>query len=269
MAINIFKHEFRATLKSVVTWSAALAVLTAVFMALFPAFSEQAALINEAMSKFPPALLTAFGMSGVDMSTVLGFFGFIFLFIQICLAIQASNYGFGLVSVEEREWTADFLLTKPVRRTHVLNAKLAAALLGLLITDIVTWAACFGFVAAFSAGKPYDSGALALLMAAVVPFQLFFFAVGLAVSLLVKRIRSVMPYSMGLAFGMYVLNVFGSLLGSSVLEKITPFRHFEPNFIAANGRFDLPLALVSVAVIVVSAAGSYVLYNRRDIPSVS
>ena len=53
-------------------------------------------------------------MNNLDMSSVLGFFSFVFLFCQICLAIQAANYGFSLVSVEERELTADFLLAKPV-----------------------------------------------------------------------------------------------------------------------------------------------------------
>jgi ABC-2 type transport system permease protein len=269
MAINIFRHEFKTNLRSVITWSAVMAAILLIFESLFPSFSEQAGLINEMMANFPPQLLTAFGMNGVDLSTVLGFFAFLFIFVQICLAIQAANYGFSLVSVEEREWTADFLLTRPVKRAQVLTSKLLAALGGLAITDIVFWAASFGFINLFKGDKSYDSGTLLLLMASIVVFQLFFFFVGLVVSLLVKRIRSVMPYSLGLAFGMYVLSAFGDMLGTSALEKITPFKHFEPNFIISNGRFDLPLVLVSVAVIVVSVVGSYILYTRRDIPGVS
>src|SRR5512136_3113871 len=135
MAWNVFRHEFNMHLKSVVTWSVAVAVLIAVFLSLFSSFANQAQLLNEMMAKFPKQLLTAFGLSGIDLSTVLGFFSFVFLFTQVCLAIQASNYGFALVSIEEREWTADFLLTKPVRRTHILNGKLLAALAGLTITN--------------------------------------------------------------------------------------------------------------------------------------
>ncbi len=40
-------------------------------------------------------------MDEVDLSTVLGYYSFIYLFAQLCLAIQAGNYGFGLVSIEE------------------------------------------------------------------------------------------------------------------------------------------------------------------------
>jgi ABC-2 type transport system permease protein len=73
---------------------------------------------------------------------------------------------------------------------------------------------------------------------------------------------------MALGFGMYVLSVFGDMLGESALEKITPFKHFEPNYIVQNAAYDLPLVLISVSVIVVSLVGSYMLYLRRDIPAV-
>ena len=76
------------------------------------------------------------------------------------------------------------------------------------------------------------------------------------------------PYAMGLAFGMYVLSVFGDLLGESALEKITPFKHFDPNHILQQGAYDLPLVMISVVVILISVVGSYLLYTRRDIPGV-
>jgi ABC-2 type transport system permease protein len=145
---------------------------------------------------------------------------------------------------------------------------LLAALSGLTITNIVVWISSFGFINLFKGDKTYETSTLLLLLLSIVVFQLFFLSVGLVISLLVKRIRSVMPYSMGLAFGMYVLSVFGDMLGTSALEKITPFKHFDPNYIIQHGAYDLPLVLISISVIVISLAGSYALYTKRDIPSV-
>jgi ABC-2 type transport system permease protein len=267
MATNIFRHEFRMNLGSVVTWSLAVAALIFVFVSLFSSFAQDAALLNEMLANFPEELLAAFGLSGVDLSTILGYFSLSFLFVQICLAIQAANSGFSLVSIEEREWTADFLLVKPVRRTQILTSKLLAALSGLAITDVVVWIASLLCIHLFRGNATYETGSLLLLLLSIVPFQLFFLAVGLVVSLLVKRIRSVTPYAMALGFGMYVLSVFGDLLGESTLEKITPFQHFEANRIIQQGAYDLPLVLISVTVIVISVIGSYLLYSRRDIPS--
>ncbi len=233
MATNIYRYEFKMHLKSVITWSLSVAVLILVFVSLFPSFAPQAELMNEALANFPKQLLTAFGLNGVDLSTVLGYFGFVFLFAQICLAVQAANYGFSLVSIEEREWTADFLLTKPVERTRILTSKLLAALSGLTITNIVVWISSFGFIGLFKGDRGYDSGLLLLLLISIVVFQLFFLSVGLLISLLVKRIRSVASYALALGFGMYVLSIFGDMIGTRTLEKITPFKHFEPNYILA------------------------------------
>jgi len=268
MRMNIFRQEFTMHLRSVIIWSVAMIAMLFVFTSLFTAFAQDAELLNEMMSKFPEALLTAFGMNGVNLATILGYFSFIFLFVQVCLAIQAANYGFGLVSVEEREWTADFLLAKPVGRPQILTSKLLAALSGLLITDIVVWVSSFAFIQLFKGDRTYDTQTLVLLLLSIVPFQLFFLAVGLVVSLLMKRIRSVTPYAMALGFGMYFLSVFGDMLGESVLEKITPFRHFDAQYIIQHDAYDMPLVLISVAVILVSLVGSYVLYTRRNIPAV-
>jgi len=266
--MNISRHEFKMYSRSVITWSVAVTALLLVFVSLFSSFSQDAALLNEMMAKFPEELLTAFGMNGVDLSTILGYFSLAFLFVQVCLAIQAANYGFSLVSIEEREWTADFLLAKPVGRTQILTSKLLAALSGLIITDVVVWVTSFLFINLFKGDATYDTGTLWLLLLSIVPFQLFFLSVGLVISLLVKRIRSVTPYAMALGFGMYVLSVFGDMLGESILEKLTPFKHFEPNYIIQHGTYDLPLVLISVAVILISLLGSYLLYTRRDIPAV-
>src|SRR4030067_2154603 len=139
MNTNIYRHEFLTRLKSVVIWSLAMAIIIVFYFSLFPVFADQAALMNEFLARYPAQLRAAFGLDKIDLSTVLGFYAFIFMFVQLCLAIQASNYGFGLVSVEENELTADFLLSKPVSRTRVMTSKLLAAFTSLAITDLVIW----------------------------------------------------------------------------------------------------------------------------------
>lgn len=263
--MNIYKHEFKMNLRSVITWSVSLILLLFVFMSLFSSFAQDADLLNQTMAQMPPELLTAFGMTDLDLSTPLGFFSFAFLFCQVCLAIQAANYGFGLVSVEERDMTADFLLAKPVGRTYILTNKLLAAFTGLTITNMVVWVSSFVFINMFRDGRPYETNTLLLLLLSIVMLQLFFLSVGLVISLLMKRVRSVTSVSMALAFGMYVLSAFGGMLGEDTFDLITPFKHFEPNYIIANGAYDLPLVLISVVVIIVSVIGSYRLYATRNI----
>ena len=269
MNTNIYRHEFRTRLKSVVIWSMSLAALALIYFSIFPGFADQAALMKEALAKFPPALLAAFGMDKMDLSSVLGFYSLIFLFTQLCLAIQAGNYGFGLVSIEESELTADFLLSKPVSRRQILTSKLLAALTSLTITNLVVWVSSFAAILLLRGSREVDWSTLLLLLLSIVIFQLFFLSIGLIVSLLVKRVRSVTPYSLGLGFGAYVLSAFSGLLGEVALELITPFKHLDAAAIVQQGAYDTPLVLLNAAVSLVALAASYWLYIRRDIPAVS
>jgi ABC-2 type transport system permease protein len=269
MSANIYRHEFRTRLKSVVIWSLAMAALVLFFFSMFPVFADQAALMNQVLAKYPAQLRAAFSLDRTDLSSVLGFYSFIFLFVQLCLAIQASNYGFGLVSIEENELTADFLLSKPVSRTQVLTSKLLAALTSLTITNLVVWVSSFAAISLFRGGRAYQARTLLLLLLSIVVLQLFFLSVGLVISLLVKRVRSVTPYGLGLGFGTYVLNAFSGVLGEVKLELITPFKHVDAAYIVQHGAYDIPLVLLNVAVTLVSLAVSYWLYLRRDIPAVS
>ena len=269
MNMNIFRHEFRIRRGSVITWSFAVTALQIIYFSFFTMFADQAALLNQMMSSFPAELRAAFGLDRMDLATVLGFYSLIFLFIQLCLAIQAANYGFGLVSIEESELTADFLLTKPVSRVEVMTSKLLAALTSLTITNLVVWVGSFLAINRYRANYEYEPRILILLLLSIVVFQLFFLSVGLIISLLVKRVRNVTPYALGLGFGTYVLAAFSGMFGDVALELITPFKHFDAAYIVKQGAYDTPLVFLNVAVSLVALGLSYWLYIRRDIPAVT
>ena len=263
--MNIFFHELKSYLKSVGIWSLANFLIILIYFSAFNTIAVEAEELETLISSFPEELLIAFGMNDMNFGSLLGFFGVVFLFCQICLAIQASNYGFSLVSIEERELTADFLLPKPVGRGEILTAKYLAAFLALTITNLTVWVSSFFVINLVREGRSYDIQSLALILSTIVIFQMFFLSVGVFISLVMKRVRSVIPLSMALSFGMYVLNVFGSMLGEDTLEIISPFRHFDPNYILNNGSYDLPLVMISVVVILAAIPASYVLYQKRNI----
>jgi ABC-2 type transport system permease protein len=150
-----------------------------------------------------------------------------------------------------------------------MTSKLLAALTSLAMTHLVVWASTFAALALFRGEREYEPRTLLLLLLSLAVFQLFFLSVGLVISLLVKRVRSVVPYALGLGFGAYVLSAFSGVLGDVALELITPFKHLDPAFIVQNGAYDMPLVLLNVGVTVASVAASYWLYRRRDIPAVS
>ena len=267
--MNMFKREIKQKLISALIWSSAIIGIMVLFMSVFSAFSSSSDVIDMVMENYPKELLQAFGMSGVDLGSVVGYFTMSMLFMQITLAVQASIYGFSSLSEEERDRTADFLLTRPVTRTRVYFSKTLASIGALILTWVITWGSTFATIELFRAGKEYEPQVIIKMMSVIILFQLFFMAVGMLVSMLVKKIRSVLPYAMGLSFGMYLISSMGSIIGEETLGYITPFKYFEPNVLINEGKYDPLMIVICCAVIVISMTASYFLYIKRNIHSAS
>ena len=266
---SIYRYELRQRWTSVAIWVGSLASLLFIFMAIFPSFSKDIAAMNRLIENFPPELKAAFGMNALDLGTLEGYFGLCIVFCQLCLAIQAANYGLSLVSMEETDLTADFLLTRPLSRSTILTSKIMSALTSLLVTDLLFWGISVASIAIFKGDAPYEQRAINLLLGSVVVFQLLFFSLGLLISLLAKRIRSVTPWSLGLAFGTYVISAFSGIFEDVKLEYLSPFKHFDPGQIIQDLHYDWRFVIVDVAIIVVAIGASYWLYQKRDIASPS
>ncbi len=266
---NIYRHELRLRWRSVVGWLLGLAGLHVLFLALFPSFSADAALLNDLMSQFPPEFLTIFGMNGVNLATLMGYYSFVFVFVQLMLAVQAGTYGFGLLSAEEAQRTADFLLTKPVTRSQVWGSKTAAALTLLAWTEIGLGVIAVVGLMAVDEGHSRGAAFLLRLLLGTAPFQWIFLSLGMAASLVVGQVRTPSYYGMGLGFGLYLFNAFNDMLGKSRLALLSPFKYYDPSFLLRQGHWDASLAILGFGITLAALFFSWQRYLHRDIPSVA
>ena len=266
--MNIFKQEFNMKKKSIIIWSLSLSAFMIFYMAFFPAMAKDSASFEAIMDSFPKEMLQAIGLrEGLSLAGLMGFFTLTFAMMQLAIAIQSANYGFSILSEEERELTADFLMSKPVSRSKIYFSKLFAALLSLLITAIAIGISTFIALKLFNGGNSYEVSNVFKLILTVPIFQLVFLSLGMFVSLLFKKVRSVLSLSMGLAIGLYVVNSVRGILDNDILGYITPYYYFEPGLILIDGAYDLKLFGIAIGIIIISLASSYLLYNRRDIHS--
>lgn len=266
--MNIFKYEFKTYIKSILVWSINIMSFLIIFMMFYPAFGRDSELLEKLLENYPEEMLKAFGMStGLPLSSVLGYLAFVFVFVQLLLAIQSANYGFSFLSIEEREFTADYLMTKPVSRQSILLSKFFAAFLSLLITDLILVISTFLALELFKNGNDYEVKNVIVLLLSVPIFQLFFMSVGMFISVSVKKIKNVLSLSLSLSFGLYILNAMRAIFGGELLGYFSPFYHFEVGYILAEGKYDYKMIILSLLVIVISLVSSFVLYTKRDIYS--
>lgn len=266
--MNLLIFEFKKYLKSLWIWIISINALLVVYMAFYPVFSKDAATLDLFLEHYPEELLKAFGMGGeLSLATVAGFFAFSFAFAQLILAVQSAYYGFNFLSIEERELTADFLYSKPVSRRQILFFKYLAVVLTLLLTNLGVWAGSFLSLELFRGDAGYEIWPIISLLLTLPLFQMFFFSLGFLVTALTKKMASVIGSAVGVAFVLYILNALRRIVGGELLGFISPYYHFDPNYILIAGEWDPILTSISVFFVVFANIAALSLFLRRDMRS--
>jgi ABC-2 type transport system permease protein len=242
-------------------------MIIVLFMSFYPSFAKDAEEFQKIMEGYPEAIRNALGFSLGSFFTILGFYCFPLSFITLCGAIQGMNLGTSIVSKEVREKTADFLLTKPVTRTTVLTAKLMAVFISIILTNIIYLAVTITM--AYQV-KTEDFSLKILIMLSLTMFfiQLIFLAIGVIVSVIVPRIKSVLTVSLTSVFAFYFLGMFSSTTGEEAKRYISPFKYFNTAYIIKQASFESTFLIVGAVIIILAITASYFVYAKKDIHSV-
>ena len=265
--MNIFFHELKAYRKSTMIWTVSLVLIIALFMSFYPAFAKDAENFEKIMEGYPEAIRSAIGFNLSNFFTILGFYCFPLSFITLCGAIQAMNLGTSIVSKEVREKTADFLLTKPVTRTTVLTSKLLAALVSIVITNIIYLIVTIYMT--FQVKTDDFSLKIIILLSLTMFFiQLIFLAIGVVISVIVPKVKSVLSVSLTTVFAFYFLGMFSSTTGEEAKRYLSPFKYFDTAYIIKHSSYEGSFLLVSALIIILAISASYFVYAKKDIHSV-
>ena len=136
--MNIFFRELKANLKSLLIWSAILVLLIIISAAKYSAFAGDPSMLA-ILDTMPKAMMDAFSMRSFNLTTLIGFYGLMFIFFGLMGAMAASMWGSDIISKEERNKTVEFSLVLPVSRSRVITFKALAALVNCIVYVLITW----------------------------------------------------------------------------------------------------------------------------------
>lgn len=264
--MNMFLHEIRAGRKTMIIWTVSIVALIALFMLMFPSIEKDAAGFQKMLEGYPEAIRKGFGSAIENVTSILGFYSFIFVFVLLCGAIQAMILGTSILSKEARERTADFLLSKPVSRAEVMTAKLLAALTLILITNVISYAAAV--ISAASVHSEYNAKALFLINASLFLVQLVFMALGILISVFFQKLKSVVAISMGIVFGLFFVGMFLAVDKDDAARYFSPFKYFDTGYIIKNSSYEIQYLIVAITFVIAAVTASYIIYSRKDIHAV-
>jgi len=262
--MNIYKRELRGNIKSIIGWLAAICGFGTMYMSFFPVFRDDYKTFLKYMDDMPDVMKEALKININTLGTIMGYFAFTLTIVSLLAAIQSCNLGVAVLSREEREKTADFLLTKPVSRCYIFGSKVLSAMTVFIINTIVYTTVMFAVMSLI--GDSFSKKTLLLLTFSVFLLQMMFFAIGIFISMLLKKVKAVLPISLGIVFLFYAVNAF-LVPQHEYLRYITPFSYFLPMDIIGNG-YELKFVIACTVVIITLITGAYVLYKKRNIHAV-
>ena len=260
--MTVIRHELKQSRISLIIWTAAIGFLLAVCIFMFPEMKGEMNEVNEVFSSMG-SFTQAFGMDKVNFGTLLGFYavecGNI---LGLGGAFFASLCAISVLSKEEKERTAEFLLTHPVSRVSVVAEKLISVILQIVILNVVVYVITASSIALIGEEVPWQE--ITLMHTAYLILQLELAVICFGVSAFLRR--GSIGTGLGIAVIMYFLNIIANLTESAeFLKYITPFGYADGAEIVRNVSLDMNMIAIGLAFAVVGILAGFIKYCRKDI----
>ena len=270
MNFHIFRMEMKRNRTSILVWAVLLAALIVLGMSFFPvimqgdAFKQLQGFFETPWMK---GWMEALGATPDIMANVLGYYATRnALFIVLMGNFFAILLGGRLLAQEEYEKTAEFLLTRPVTRTEVMAAKLAVLVTGITIITAVILASGLASLELFKGDSEYQFAAF--LVHTIYSFLLMqlFGAIGLFLSILMRRARPMTTAGIGIVAGTFFLDMISRFTRSADwIGWVSPFKFMDGEVL----RPDYGLIWWRVLYFVGFTLGlwtlSFLIYRKKDV----
>ncbi len=260
--MTLIKHELRQGRISLVVWTGAIAVLLVICLLVFPEMKGEMKAISHlfgAMGSFA----AAFGMDRLNFGTLTGFYAIeCGNVIGLGGAFFASLIGISALAKEERDGTAEFLLTHPVSRAHVVTEKLAAVMLQVIVMNLIVLVVSLLSICAIGETVPWKE--LLLMHSACFLLQIELAAVCFGMSAFLRR--GGFGIALGLTTVLYFLNLIANMSEKVKFFKyITPFGYCEGVDVIMNGGLDIRSIATGMLFAVLGIVAAYKMYCGKDI----
>lgn len=260
--MTLVRHELRQGRLPFLIWTASIGGLLAVCIFLFPEMEAQMDGISDVFSSMG-SFTAAFGMDRLSFGTLMGFYsvecGNV---LGLGGAFYAALCGVAILSKEEHSRTAEFLLTHPVSRFHIITGKLAAVLIQISALNLFLYVLSVASIAAIDEAIPWKE--LNLLHLAYYLLQIELACICFGISAFMRK--NSIGVGMGIAIMMYFLNLVANMAeAAEFLKYITPFGYCEGADIVTEGCLDLTRIAIGMCVGLAGVAAAYWKYGRKDI----
>lgn len=260
--MTIIKLELIRGRTSLIIWSLAIAFMLGLCIIIYPQMSSQMGDISSAFASMGD-FSAAFGMDRINYGEYTGYFGIeCGNILGLGGAFFAALLGISALAKEQKEHTAEFLLTHPVKRSYVCGMKLLAVVIQVVILNLVSFAV--SALCSVAIGEEFFTKSILLMLLSYLIMHLETAALTFGISAFIKR--GSLGIGIGLAAGFYFMNIISNLIDETkFLKYITPFGYTESADIITNGKISIEYLACGMAFGVIAIICAFIKFTKKDI----
>ena len=260
--MTLIRHELKRSWKSTTIWACAIGAFIVICLFMYPEMKSQTDSISSLFSSMG-AFSSAFGLDILDYGSLKGFYGIeCGNILGLGGALFAALAGIAALAGEEKEGTAEFLLTHPLSRTEIVTKKLIAVMIQITALNVVVYLLAVGSMAAVGEAVPWKEVSLLHLAFFLLQAEIACVCFGISACLW----RGGIGIGLGLAIALYFINILANLTkGADVLKYLTPFGYADGSDIITHGAINGTRLLAGLGFAACGLVLAYIRYNRKDI----
>jgi len=266
MNFNLFVREFKNNLKGSVITSLIVVLYTAFSLLIYSSMQENISKIKEFYYIMPESFQEAFNFHINQWDNVLGFYVTYFVyFVPIITGCYSIILGTRILSKEEQNKTAEFLLSRPLSRNQIISSKLITFFIHILGINLLAFSTGL-FGSGIVSGWEFNIISLIILHTYGLLICLFFGLLGFFITVVMKRAKAITGIGIGIVLGTYLFDVMIRVFGEvQFLLYLTPFKYINLEAHTPNYGFDAWRLIYFIGFSGLLIILSYMFYRRKDI----
>ncbi len=260
--MTLIRHELRQGRTTLIIWTSVIAFMLAVCILIYPEMETQMGDVGSMFAEMG-SFSAAFGMDRLNFGEFMGFFGVeCGNVLGLGGAFFTALLGISILAKEEKEQTAEFLLTHPISRRKIVIRKLIAMIAQIVLLNLIVIAVTV--ISIYAIKETPEVRPLLLLFLAYFLLQVEIAAVCFGMSAFLSH--GGLGIGLGMAALLYFLNIIANLTeDAEFLKYITPFGYTESADIIADGYLKTEYLAVGMVFMLIGIVTGFYRYCKKDI----
>ena len=258
----LYRHELKQGLKVFLIWTIAIILFMAMCIFLFPEMKDQMEGVNKLFSSMG-AFTAAFGMDKLNFGTIIGFYAvecgnIVSMGGAFYMAVTAVN----ILSKEEKDHTAEFLIAHPLSRAEIQKSKLASLFTFLTALHLLVFVSAI--ISIRCIGEEFALKDLATLHLAYYLCHLEIAMICYAISAFSRT--SNYGIGLGLTLTLYFMSLLANISNKAkIFHIISPFGYAEGSDILTGKGLEPNLIILGQTIGLICLISGIIHYNKKDI----